>query len=615
MVGKEIKIGKVITFYSYKGGVGRSMGMANIAAIIAKWGYKTLVIDWDLEAPGLENYYAELIDANAAKNKKGLIDLLDLKVNNPEMAIEKIRWNDYYTKVPLEENFHLDLMTAGKRDEDYVKKVRSFDYASFYEDADGGQFIEDLREHWIQEYDYILIDSRTGLTDSSGICSIHMPDILVLMFTPNEQSFNGVKVVSKKAKEGQKELLYDRFQLRTLPVVSRIENAETTLLDDWLNRIAAESTEMLDWLPINTETKAQLISPMQLINHTKIPYKAFYAYGETLPVQTRGTADPLDIGYVYETLAALLINNLESMLLLNDSRDNYIKKAKGQYIEEQKLQEKISENEALNSSLTEQLKDKESAHSKMVYERNRNRKIIGVIAVVVTILISFFSYRSFVSSKTQEIKADSLNVVVETIEYKSKADSLAQVNDSVKADQYYVEAANAALSIRDTTKAISILKDASKRPTMSTSTSSRQLDNLLRSKHDNVFKVDVFYRDDSGTNTANAPSKILNPSDIATLTVNSVATIENVVGSVRSISDEKQKHYRYTGYDNEVRYENDEEKLAVQIVNQLNALPNFQKNNITFKAVRMENSASYHYISVFIRNRIESRTYEIQSKK
>jgi MinD-like ATPase involved in chromosome partitioning or flagellar assembly len=39
--------GLVCTFYSYKGGVGRSMVLANIAAMLARWKQKVLVVDWD----------------------------------------------------------------------------------------------------------------------------------------------------------------------------------------------------------------------------------------------------------------------------------------------------------------------------------------------------------------------------------------------------------------------------------------------------------------------------------------------------------------------------------------------------------------------------------------
>src|SRR5215475_15535291 len=47
----------VVTFYSYKGGVGRSMALANIAVLLARVGKRVLIVDWDLEAPGLDRYF------------------------------------------------------------------------------------------------------------------------------------------------------------------------------------------------------------------------------------------------------------------------------------------------------------------------------------------------------------------------------------------------------------------------------------------------------------------------------------------------------------------------------------------------------------------------------
>src|SRR5438309_1920072 len=46
----------VITFYSFKGGVGRTMALVNVAADLVRRGRKVLVVDFDLEAPGLETY-------------------------------------------------------------------------------------------------------------------------------------------------------------------------------------------------------------------------------------------------------------------------------------------------------------------------------------------------------------------------------------------------------------------------------------------------------------------------------------------------------------------------------------------------------------------------------
>ena len=47
----------IYTFYSYKGGVGRSMALANVAECFYLQGLKVLMIDWDLEAPGLEAFF------------------------------------------------------------------------------------------------------------------------------------------------------------------------------------------------------------------------------------------------------------------------------------------------------------------------------------------------------------------------------------------------------------------------------------------------------------------------------------------------------------------------------------------------------------------------------
>ncbi|WP_040334062.1 AAA family ATPase [Candidatus Magnetobacterium casense] len=54
----KMSSGMVITFYSYKGGVGRSFILANVSVLLSKWGYRVLCIDWDLEAPGLSHYFA-----------------------------------------------------------------------------------------------------------------------------------------------------------------------------------------------------------------------------------------------------------------------------------------------------------------------------------------------------------------------------------------------------------------------------------------------------------------------------------------------------------------------------------------------------------------------------
>lgn len=372
------QVNRVITFYSYKGGVGRSMALANVGVILAQWGYKTLIIDWDLEAPGLENYYKDYLDVNETIKKNGLIDLLNLKVDRPSVEVNAIDWQNYVTPININKNSNLHLITAGKRDENYTNNIRKFDFTSFYSEAGGGQYLEDLREQWLDDYNFVLIDSRTGLTDSSGICSIHMPDILVLFFTPNAQSFNGIKNVSQKAIAGQKQIIFDRFRLRTLPIPCRIENAETILLDEWMQRIFTESEEMLEWLPKKQENlKEYIITPSQLINQLKIPYKTLYAYGERIAAIERGTTDPQDLGYVYETIAGVIANDLQNVHLLINSRDDLIKKAKG---------EEIIDHSELQRKITSVIEDKSKLEEKLV-RKGKQQKWIAIVSALVGVLV------------------------------------------------------------------------------------------------------------------------------------------------------------------------------------------------------------------------------------
>src|SRR5205085_2157376 len=46
---------KILMFYSYKGGSGRTVAAANVAAALAKLGKKVAIIDMDFEAPGLQH--------------------------------------------------------------------------------------------------------------------------------------------------------------------------------------------------------------------------------------------------------------------------------------------------------------------------------------------------------------------------------------------------------------------------------------------------------------------------------------------------------------------------------------------------------------------------------
>ena len=69
--------GQIITFYSYKGGTGRTMAMANVAWIIASSGKRVLAVDWDLESPGLHKFFHPFLDESTITATPGVIEIIN----------------------------------------------------------------------------------------------------------------------------------------------------------------------------------------------------------------------------------------------------------------------------------------------------------------------------------------------------------------------------------------------------------------------------------------------------------------------------------------------------------------------------------------------------------
>src|SRR5215831_20888387 len=67
---------QITTFYSYKGGTGRTMLLANVAWILASAGKRVLIVDWDLEAPGLHRYFHPFLLDKDLVASPGMIDLM-----------------------------------------------------------------------------------------------------------------------------------------------------------------------------------------------------------------------------------------------------------------------------------------------------------------------------------------------------------------------------------------------------------------------------------------------------------------------------------------------------------------------------------------------------------
>lgn len=232
--------GKIVTFFSFKGGVGRTMALANCGFAAAMNGARVLVMDWDLEAPGLPYYFRGLIDQHGARDirrAKGILDLFwgwQEAVDSAETADALIKRLEPYRSHrifagcvnPLVDHSRLprtgklDVITAGapliggSAKLTYAEALSRFNWSDFFQKRAGGNLIHQLGQWCRQNYDLVLIDSRTGLADVAGICTMQIPDQVYLCFVFNRQNIDGTAQVANSIVAAQG----DQIKVRVVPM-------------------------------------------------------------------------------------------------------------------------------------------------------------------------------------------------------------------------------------------------------------------------------------------------------------------------------------------------------------------------------------------------------------
>jgi len=275
------------TFYSYKGGVGRSMALVNIAELFYKKGLRVLMVDWDLEAPGLERYFTQMLNLQATLKKPGLMDLLldykahmaqDVIVENELLTFTNPK--DYVLDIYNSNPAKLYLLTAGQRADldSYAKTVLNFDWQDFYENWEGELYFDWLREQFEIIADVVLIDSRTGVTEMSGVCTYHLADVIVLCCAPNQQNIKGTHQMLEKFMDDALIELRDGRKLQCLVIPTRVE-ATTSI--NRLNNFRSQFDDIFSkYLPESLRTN----NTKEFFQALEIPYIGDYAFDELVAV-------------------------------------------------------------------------------------------------------------------------------------------------------------------------------------------------------------------------------------------------------------------------------------------------------------------------------------------
>lgn len=339
-------MGKIVTFYSYNGGSGKSMALANVATLLTRWGYRTLMIDWDLEAPGgISHFFEGSITSEKVPAAEGMLDLLysanELTANKRSQPINHQenggvdtsngvrQWQELVLRLDLKlgdaPEGELELLTAGRGTPEYFNKLHTFDVRDFYAGG-GATYVERLRSEWKAKYDFVLIDCRSGITPLGSVCTIQLPDILVLLLQCDDRDLDGGVSVAKHVTAARELLPFDRVELLTIPVPARFDpDASPTGYDyehRWLTRFDLAVADFYKpWLP-------KKIQNQEMLKDTAIPYDAkSLVDDDRLPSLYKRLPESAEISKAYENIASLLANNLDRANLLHEDRSDFLGQA------------------------------------------------------------------------------------------------------------------------------------------------------------------------------------------------------------------------------------------------------------------------------------------------
>ncbi len=283
---------KIISFYSYMGGGDRTMAVANIACILAGSGKSVLVVDWNLDAPGLHLYYKAFLPDPDLANGAGLLDMFhgfdeaahadgepladlsELYGQHADLSPYAVALN-----LPLAGGGRLEYVGPGQLDDTYAERVRSFHWGAFHASEEGRAFLEVLRTR-LQDsgYDYVLIDSGSGWCDGTDICTLALPDTVVFSLGMHVQAIEGAKRVAQRIAKHHRGI-----RIHVLPTgIGEIS-------DRLKERMRQARRALGPFLDVPDDDLDSYWEEVQ------VPYLSLYSYGAELAVLTENPRQPIGV--------------------------------------------------------------------------------------------------------------------------------------------------------------------------------------------------------------------------------------------------------------------------------------------------------------------------------
>jgi MinD-like ATPase involved in chromosome partitioning or flagellar assembly len=236
---------KTIAFYSYKGGTGRSLALANAARYLARLGFRVLAVDFDLEAPGLHYKFSEMDDGSPVSVARGLVDYLDqfMRTGSPPESIQPFLVN---LAVPGVEKQLLSLFPAGDApSKSYWSSLSRINWHDlFYSPTGYGvQLFLEMKARIEDEIspDFLLVDSRTGLTEMGGVATTLLADKTVCVVLPTRENLEGARAVLQSIRRSRRD--NEQPELDVMIALSRLSQSDSDKEQNHVSQVRAILSE------------------------------------------------------------------------------------------------------------------------------------------------------------------------------------------------------------------------------------------------------------------------------------------------------------------------------------------------------------------------------------
>jgi MinD-like ATPase involved in chromosome partitioning or flagellar assembly/tetratricopeptide (TPR) repeat protein len=181
---------RTVSFYSYKGGTGRTLLLANLAVYAARLGRTVVMVDLDLEAPGLAYKFQP-----SPTGKRGVLEWLSAP-RRPDVA-EMAETLEVVN--PFNDGGALWLIGAGPPPSmDFLRDVRRLQSTAFADDSSRAVAgMLDLRTAIAEHFapDFLFLDARTGISNTNAITTRVLAEDVVALTLDTREQLEGTRAV------------------------------------------------------------------------------------------------------------------------------------------------------------------------------------------------------------------------------------------------------------------------------------------------------------------------------------------------------------------------------------------------------------------------------------